>query len=45
MCTQKGKSPLYITSINPGAIVYVCTHFLNMCNIILVDDDIVMLLS
>jgi len=28
-----------------GVIASVCTHFLNMCYIILLDDDIIMLLS
>jgi len=33
------------TSINTGAIAFVCTYFLNMYDIILVGDDIVMYLS
>jgi len=34
------------TSINIGAIAPMCTHFLNMYDIIfVVDDDIVILLS
>jgi len=36
---------LKITSVETGAIAFVCIHLLNMCDIILVGDDIVMLLS
>ena len=36
---------LKITSVKTGVVTFMCTHFLNMCDIILVSDDIVMLLS
>jgi len=36
---------LIITSIYTGAIASVCTHILNMHDIMLVVDDIVILLS
>jgi len=32
------------TNVNASVITYVCTYFLNMCDIILVDDNIVTLL-
>jgi len=37
--------PLYITSINTSVIAPVCMHFLNMCDIILVGNNILMSLS
>jgi len=35
----------FIISVNTGAITSVCMHFLNMHVIILVQDNIIMLLS
>jgi len=44
---KKSKYTLYLkhTSVNTGAIVPVCMHFLNMHVIILECDNIVMLLN
>jgi len=45
MCTQEKEFSLYITNVNTGTIVPVCTYFLSMNDIILVGDNSVMLLS
>jgi len=48
-CTNNAEKKIllfnYIKIINIGVIVSVCIHSLNMCDIILIDDNIVMLLS
>jgi len=43
--TKEGIIFIFVISIHTGAVAHVCTHFLNMRYIILVNDDNVIFLS
>jgi len=36
---------IIITNVHIGTVTPLCMHFLNMCNITLISDDNIMLLS